>query len=187
MDAAVDVEVVEYEVNHPAGRDLGVQQVEESDELLTTTALEDMAEDAAGVDLEGRQQAAGAVTDILERALGEFAGTAQPELWEAALQGLDAGHLVEAPDRAIGGRVEVEIDDRAHLDVELGVGLPLPVLIAMRLEVGPSQDALNAAAADRGHPAAADQDLRQQIAAPLAVAGQVGVLRAATCQGGHGV
>jgi hypothetical protein len=158
-------------VNHPAGRDPGVEQVEESDELLTTTALEDMAEDAPSVDLEGGEQATGAVPDVLERALGDLAGTAQPELGEAALQGLDAGHLVEAPDRAIGRTVEVEIDDGAHLDVELGVGLPLPVLIAVWLEVGSSQDALNAAAADRGHPSAADQDLRQQVAAPLAVAG----------------
>src|SRR5260370_38134929 len=54
---------------------------------------------------------------------------------------------------------EVEIDDVPQLGVELGIGLPLPVLTTMGLEVGPLGDALNAAATGAGHPSPAHQAL----------------------------
>src|SRR5215467_11495330 len=75
VGTAVDVEVVENKVDDLAVGDLGVQLGEEGDELLPTTAGIDLAEDAAGVDFERGEQAAGAVADVLERALGEFTRT----------------------------------------------------------------------------------------------------------------
>lgn len=50
--AAVDVEVVEDEMDHLAGGNLGVQSVEEGDELLPAAAGIDLAQDATGVDFE---------------------------------------------------------------------------------------------------------------------------------------
>jgi hypothetical protein len=73
---AVDVEVVEDEVDHLSGGHLGVQPVKEGGELLATATGIDLSQDATGVDFEGGEQAAGAVAAVLERALGEFAWTA---------------------------------------------------------------------------------------------------------------
>src|SRR5207247_6803304 len=66
MRAAVDVEIVEDQVDHLAGGHLGVQPVHEGDELLSAATGIDLPQDAAGVDLEGGEQAASAVADVLE-------------------------------------------------------------------------------------------------------------------------
>ena len=70
--AAVNVEVVEDEVDHLPGGHFGVQPVEEGDELLPAPTRIDLAQDATGVDFEGGEQAAGAVADVLEGALIEI-------------------------------------------------------------------------------------------------------------------
>ena len=57
----------------------------------------------------------------------------------------------------------------------------------MGFEVGAFENALNAAAADGGHSSAAHQGFGEQAAAPLAVAGEAGILRTAAGQRDHGV
>ena len=64
-----------------------------------------------------------AVTLVLELPTGELARAAYGEVRKAALQGLDAGALVGAHHRAVGGRVDVEADDWSHLGVEGGITL----------------------------------------------------------------
>jgi hypothetical protein len=54
--------------------------------------------------------------------------------------------------RRSGGRVDVELDDRAHLGVEVGVCPPLPVGATVGFEGCPFEDALDAALTDLGNP-----------------------------------
>jgi len=71
---------------------------------------------------------------------------------KASFERLDTGLLVGADYRTIAGRVDVELDDRAHLDVEVGVCAPLPVGAAVGVEGCPFEDALDAALTDLGNP-----------------------------------
>ncbi len=64
--APVDVEIVKDEVDHLAGGHLGVQPVEEGDELFPAATGIDLPQDAASVYLEGGEQTAGTVADVLE-------------------------------------------------------------------------------------------------------------------------
>src|SRR5262245_30294676 len=184
---AMDVEVVEHQMDDLAGGDDSVEEVQEGDHLLAAALLSDLADDLSGVHVEGGQQAACPVTDVLDRAPGQLARPAQGQVGEAALEGLDAGLLVEAPDRAVAGRVHVELDDGPHLGLEVGVRLPLPIGDAVGLEAGSLEDALNGAGADGGNPAGADQGLGEEVTAPVGVGFQSELLRRSAGRRHHGV
>jgi hypothetical protein len=109
----VSVEVVHHGMDHLSGGNVGMEPVEEAGEHLGGAPGGDQAEDVAGMDLEAGGEAAGAVANVLRFALDEFARATQGQFGMTALQSLDRGLLVEAPDRPVGGGIEVEVDDGA--------------------------------------------------------------------------
>src|SRR5262245_55303609 len=82
--AAMDVEVVEHQMDDLAGGEDSVEEVQEGDHLLAASLLADLADDLSGVHVEGSQQAASSVTDVLDRAPGQLARPAQGQVGEAS-------------------------------------------------------------------------------------------------------
>src|SRR6266700_5391876 len=87
---AVDIEVVEYQMDDLAGGDSSVEEVEERDHLQVASALADLSDDLSGVHIEGGQQAASPMADILDRAPGQLAratqGRSGKQRWRAWMQ-----------------------------------------------------------------------------------------------------
>jgi hypothetical protein len=172
VSAVVSVQVVEHEVNHLTLGDVGIEQVEKVEEDLLRPAQGDHADDLSGMHEQAGREAAGAVADVLNRAPTELARPTGESVRESPLQGLHAGLLVGADDRAVGRRVEIEVDHRAHLGLEVGIDGLLPIGASMGLDCGRLQDALDAPGADPGDPAGEGEDLGQQAATPIRMTGQ---------------
>jgi len=81
---AVGVQVVEHEVDDLPAGDVCIEQVEEVQEDLLRTSRRDHAHDLAGVDEEPGGQATGAVTDVLDGAPAELAGSSWEQVGESA-------------------------------------------------------------------------------------------------------
>src|SRR6266852_926335 len=134
----VDVEIVADDVPPNVG---GITQhaAEKSREILLRAGIADHAFDLAGGNIEGGDQGLSAVAAVLELTPLDLARHHRQPRCDA-LQGLDAGHLVDG-DRAMGviggGRSLVNCADIRALGVEGGIGLRgQPVTDAMRFEVG---------------------------------------------------
>jgi hypothetical protein len=108
--------------------------------ILLGALLADEAVHLAGGDVEGRDQALGAVADVFELVAGDIAWPHR-QVWRGALQRLHAGHLVDRyrahvlPRRRNG--VMVDRADVGALGFELGIRFRRqPAAHAMRLELG---------------------------------------------------
>src|SRR2546423_13930699 len=101
-----------------------------------------------------------------------------------SLEGLNAGLLVGADDRAIARWAEIEVNDRTHLGGKVRVDGLLPVGAAVRSDGSGLEDALDATSTDRKHPTAGGQDLGQEAATPIRMASQT-VLGRLLTRGGH--
>ena len=103
VSAEVGVEIVHDEVDDLIFGDALIEQVEEREEDRLGALLGDRCQHLAGVDQETGRETGRAVTLVLELPTGKLAGAAYGEVRKAALQGLDAGTLVGADHRAVGG------------------------------------------------------------------------------------
>src|SRR3979490_1444735 len=134
----VDVEIVADDVPPGVAGSAAQQGVEKSCKIPFSTGFADHALDLAGGNIEGGDQGLSAVAAILELTPLDLARRhRQPR--RDALQGLDAGHLVDG-DGAMGviggGRGFVDRADVCALGIEGGIRLRgQPVADAMRLEV----------------------------------------------------
>jgi len=122
--------VVEDHVHELSGRHLGLDSIEEADELLVTMALHASANDLAFEHIESSKQRRCAVALVV---MGHRAGPALLH-WQAglgAIEGLDLRLFVDREDDGMGGRVDIKPDNIAQLVDELRVGgefeLPDPV------------------------------------------------------------
>ena len=135
----VDVEIVADDVPPGVAGGAAQQIVEKSRKILLCAGIADHAFDLAGGNIEGGDQGLSAVAAVLELTPLDLARHHRQPRCDA-LQGLDAGHLVDG-DRAMGviggGRSLVNCADIRALGVEGGIGLRgQPVTDAMRFEVG---------------------------------------------------
>ncbi len=125
--------VVEDDVDGLAGRHLGVDGVEEADELLMPVALHVPADDGAVEHVEGGEQRRRAV------ALVVVGHGAEPALLHGqaglgAVERLDLALLVDRQHDGMGRRIDIEADDVAQLVGELRVGgeLELPPAVGLQ-------------------------------------------------------
>ena len=135
----VDVEIVADDVPAGIGGNAAQQAAEKPCEVILRPGIADHAFDRAGGDVEGGDQGLSTMAAVLELTPLDLARHhRQPG--RNALQGLNAGHLVDG-NRAtsvIGGsRSLVNRADVGALGIEGGIGLRgQPVTDAMRFEVG---------------------------------------------------
>src|SRR5579863_3534798 len=135
----VDVEIVADDIPAGIGGNAAQQAAEKPCEVILRPGIADHAFDCAGGDVEGGDQGLSAMTAVLELTPFDLARHHRQPGGDA-LQGLNAGHLVDG-DRAtgvIGGsRSLVNRADVGALGVEGGIGLRgQPLTDAMRFEVG---------------------------------------------------
>ena len=125
--------IVEDHVDDLSRRDLGLDGVEEADELLMAMALHVAADHRAVENVEGGEQRRRAVALVV---VGHRAGAAlfqrQPRL--GAVERLDLALLVDRQHDGVRGRIDVEPDDVAQLVDELWVVGELELAHAMRLQ-----------------------------------------------------
>ncbi len=106
--------VVEDDVDSLVRRELGLDRVEEADELLMAVALHVAADHRAVEHVERSEQRGGAVALVIVRhrsAAPLFQG--QSRL--AAIERLDLAFLVDREDDRMGGRIDIEPDDVVQL------------------------------------------------------------------------
>ena len=139
--------VVDDRMDQLAGRYLGLDGVEESDELLMAMALHVAADDVAFEDIEGGEQGCGAVAFVV---VGHGAGASllhgQSRL--GAVEGLNLALLVDREDDGMSGRVDIEADNVPELVGELRVLRQLEGADAVRGELMGLENALDRAQAD---------------------------------------
>ena len=123
LDRLVRGDVVENDVNRDSGLDPLADLVEEAEELLRAVALDHLAGDLAGGDVEGRQQAGGAVALVVVGAGLRLAGLHRQRRLRPP-QRLDLRLLVHRDDHRMVGRVGAEADDVADLQLEPRVSGP---------------------------------------------------------------
>ena len=143
--------VVQHDVHARAGRLGGAEHVinglEELDELLMSVTPMALADHHAGLDHEGREQAAGAVPVIVVRAT---LGRARPhgQEWLRAIQGLHLALLIDAQDHRVLRRAHVQPGDVAHLLDEVRIPRELERLAAVRLQIERPPDRVHAGTRD---------------------------------------
>jgi len=142
---AVDVEVVHDQVPGCGGGALRKQVRQPLREVLFGAGRPEMVGDLARDHVEGGDQGQGAVADVLELAPFDQT-TTQRQGRRRALQGLHAGHLVDAagldPSGGALGCQAVGFANVLTLLVELGVAWGVdPTAGAVRLEIGLAQEA----------------------------------------------
>src|SRR3984893_2095114 len=135
----VDVEVVADNIPPCDGGGAAQQAVEKARKILRGAPVADHAADLAGGPIETGNQGLRAVAAIFELAQLDLAGLHRQSR-RGALQGLDAGHLVDR-HRAMAvigtGRGVVDFADVSALGVKCRIGLRRqPIAKAMRFEVG---------------------------------------------------
>ena len=121
-------------MNHLAGRDLALERVQETDELLVPVARHAAPDHVTVEDVESGEQRGRAVTLVVVRPGAGFAGL-QRQAGLGAIERLDLALLVERGDQAMGGRIDVQPDDVAQLLGERRVVRALEGAQAVRLEV----------------------------------------------------
>lgn len=95
--------VVEDGVDHLAGRDLGLDGVEEADKLLMAMALHAAADDLALQHVEGGEQGGRAVALVVV-GYGPRAALLQRQARLGAVKRLDLGLLIDRQDDGVGRR-----------------------------------------------------------------------------------
>src|SRR5262249_27921845 len=139
--------VVEDDMDRLAGRDLGLDGVQEADELLMAMALYASADDAAVEHVEGGEERGGAVALVV---VGH--GSELPWLhWQAglgAVERLDLALLVERQDDGMRWRIDIELDDVLELGGELRIVGQLELAHPVWLQAVPAPDALHRTDAD---------------------------------------
>src|SRR5271156_2954423 len=135
----MDVEVVADDIPPCVGCGAAQQIVEETRKILLGAGIADHSADLAGGDIESSDQGLRAVAAILELAPLDLAGLHRQSR-RGALQGLNAGHLVDR-DRAMAvvgtGCGLVNLADVSALGVKGRIGFRRqPMTKAMRFEVG---------------------------------------------------
>jgi hypothetical protein len=136
--------VVDHRLDQLAGRNVALDGIEETDELLVPVALHAAPDHAAVEHVEGGEQCRGAVALVIVRHGAAAAGfQRQPRL--CAVQRLDLAFLVDRQHHRVRRRIKVEADDVDEFVGEPRVARAFEAAHAMRLLCVP--DALH-----RAHP-----------------------------------
>ena len=141
--------VVEDDVNYLAGRHLGLDGIEEANELLMAVALHAAAGDPSLQHVERGEQRGGAMALVI---MGHGASPAalHRQAGLGAVKGLDLAFLVDRENHGVGRRIDVETDDVLKLGGEGRVLRQLELAHPMRLQAVGAPDTLNRADADPG-------------------------------------
>jgi len=139
--------VVENDMDDFSGRNLGLDCVQEADELLMTVPLHVAADDGSVEHVEGGKQGRGAV------ALVVVSHRSSPALLHrqarlGAVERLDLAFLVKRQDDGVGGRIDIKPHDFAQFLDEVGIVGELEVTEPVRLQPVRMPDALNRTGAD---------------------------------------
>ena len=132
--------VVEDDVNLGFRLDPLGDKLEEGEEVLRAVTCDHLAGDLAGGDVESRHQAGGAVALVVMGAGLGMAGLHRQGRLRPS-QRLDLCLLVHRDDHSVVGRVDVEADDVADLQLEPRVAGDLECLHPVGLEAMALQDA----------------------------------------------
>ena len=139
--------VVEDGVDGLAGGDLTLDGVEEAEELLMPVALHAAPDHLAFEHVERSEQGGRPVALIVVRH-GPGATLLHRQARLGAVKRLDLGLFVDAEHHGMGGRINVEADDVAHLLGELRVPGELEGAQAVRSQAVGAPDALDRGEAD---------------------------------------
>jgi len=112
---------------------LGLDGIEEADELLVPVALHIAADDGPIEDVEGREQCGRAMTLVV---VGHRPGAAllHRQAGLSAVERLDLALLIDREDYGMGGRIDIQADDVAQLAHKLRVGGELELFHPVRLK-----------------------------------------------------
>jgi hypothetical protein len=139
--------VVDDGVDRLSRRYLGLDGVEEADELLMAVALHVAADDGAVEDIEGGEQRRGAMTLVVVRHR-PGAARLHRQARLGTIESLDLALLIDREDHRMSGRVNIEADDIAQLFHEPRIVGQLEALHFVRLKAMGSPDALDGTGAD---------------------------------------
>jgi hypothetical protein len=159
--------VVHDQMQIEAGRNLGVDCLEEPKKFLMPMAGHAVADDLAVEHAEGREQGGRAVPLVVV-GLRPAAAPLQREAWLRAIEGLDLALLVDAQHQRLVRRIQIQSDDVGQLLEEVFVAAQLEGLDPMRLEVVTLPDSLDGGLAEPLGP-------RQRACAPVRRRGGRGV------------
>ena len=134
--------VVDDQMQIEAGRGLGVDSLEEPDELLMPMARHAVADDLAVEHAERREQRRRAVALVVV-GLRPAAARLHRQARLRAVQRLDLALLVDAQHQGLVRRIQIQPHDVGQLLDELRVAAQLEGLDPMRLEVVTRPDALD--------------------------------------------
>jgi hypothetical protein len=134
--------VVQHQMHLPAGRNACVYGLEEMQELLMSVAGMALADDLAGLDIEGRKQRNRSVPEVIVRGPLRPAGR-QRQQRLGALQGLALALLVDAQHERVIRRIEVKADHVANLVDEERIGGKLERFLPMGFKAECSPDPMN--------------------------------------------
>ena len=143
--------IVENGVDGLAGRNLALDRVEETDELLMPMALHVAADHGSVEDIHGGEQRRRAVPLVI---MGHRSGAAflhrQPGL--RAVERLNLALFIDGQDDRVCRRIDIQTDHVAQLVDEFGIPGELELANAMRLQPVGAPDALDRTDTDaRGH------------------------------------
>lgn len=113
-------QVVEDHVQVAAARLARDKRGQEAHTLGARVAHRRVAEHFAGTRIEGRVEREGTVTVILEAVALGAAGRQRQDGVES-IEGLDGGLLIEAEDRCVLRRLQIQADDIGRFLLEVGV------------------------------------------------------------------
>src|SRR3970040_433742 len=132
--------IVHREMHVQLRRHMVFDGVEEPAELHAAVATVYLADDFAGCCIESREQAGGAVAEVvMSAAFG--VSRAHRQQRGGSLQSLNLALLIDAQDQSVLGRVQVEADDVPHLVDKQRVMAQLKALGAVWLEGKGAPDA----------------------------------------------
>jgi hypothetical protein len=127
--------------------DIGIDGVEEADELLMAMTLHALPEDVAFEDVEGGKEGSGAVALVIV-GHGSSASFLHRQAGLSAVERLNLALLVDREHDGMVRRIDVEPDDVMQLGGELRIVGELELANAMRLQTMGTPDALNRTDAD---------------------------------------
>ena len=128
-------------------RELGVDHVQEADELLMPVALHVAPDDRPVEHVQGGKQSGRSIAFIV---VGHGAETpllhGQSRL--GSVERLDRAFFIDGQDDGVGGRINVEPNDIAQLTDEVGIVRELELAVAVRLQAVATPDAPDRAFTD---------------------------------------
>ena len=132
--------VVHDQMHRKLGQRVGIDLLEEPNELLVPMTRHAVADDRAIEHAQGCEQRGGAVALVVVRH-GAAAALLQGEAWLGAVEGLDLAFLIDTHDQGFVRGIEVQADDIVELLDEMLIAAELEGLDQMRLEVVAFPDA----------------------------------------------